>query len=339
LQRNIKRIRAETLEAINQRLLRYACRNKIERGRKVRIDCTVTETNIHHPTDSSLLWDCVRVLAKLVLRGRDLVSLPATDHRRRAKRRAIGIMNAKSEKARVPLYRDLLKVSRKTVGMAERMASALAGNELARQTAADLLVDLRHYLRLARQVISQAERRVLQGEQVPREDKIVSIFEAHTDIIVKDRREPLYGHKLCLATGVSGLVLDCVVQDGNPADSSLAQEMVHRQDRLYGRVPRQTAYDGGFASRDNLHDIKALGVKDVVFAKKRGLQVSDMAKSSWVYKRLRDWRAGIEGMISFFKRCFGLDRCLWRGVTSFRSYVWSSVVSANLLLMARHILQ
>lgn len=339
LQRNIKRLRPETLEAINQRLLGYARDQGIERGRKVRFDCTVTETHIHHPTDSSLLWDCVRVLTRLVLRGRDLVELPVSDHRRRAKRRALGIKNAKTKKEQVRLYRDLLKVSRKTVSMAERMVTALEESELVRLTAPDLSVELRHYLPLVRQVIDQAERRVLSGESVPSVEKIVSIFESHTDIIVKDRRDTLYGHKLCLATGASGLVLDCVVEEGNPADSTLAVDMVAKQRAVYKRVPRQVAFDGGFASKTNLAEIKELGVKDVAFAKKRGLKVTEMVKSSWVYKRLRDWRAGMEGMISFLKRCFGLDRCQWRGLSSFGSYVWSSVVTANLLLMARQVLQ
>jgi len=339
LQRNIKRIRAETLETINRRLVRYARGAGIERGRKVRIDCTVTETNIHQPSDSSLLWDCVRVLTRLLLWGREMVDIPVTDHRRRAKRRAMGIRNAKRKKERVGYYRDLLKVTRKTVGMAERMARALQESESARSVAPDLAMQLRLFIQRARRVISQTERRVLNGQRVPAQEKIVSIFEAHSDIIVKDRRDTLYGHKLCLATGASGFVLDCVVEEGNPADSTLAVDMVTRQETLYERVPRQVAFDGGFTSSANLKDIKGLGVKDVAFAKKRGLKVTEMVKSSWVYKRLRHFRAGIEGIISLLKRCFGMDRCMWCGLPSFRSYVWSSVVTANLLLMARHVLQ
>ena len=98
--------------------------------------------------------------------------------------------------------------------------------------------------------------------------------------------------------------------------------MIARQAKLYGRPPRQVAFDGGFASKDNLRNLKHDGVKDVMFSKKRGLKIVDMAKSSWVYKRLRNFRAGIEGMISFLKRCFGAGRCTWRGLTSFKSYVW-----------------
>jgi len=205
-------------------------------------------------------------------------------------------------------------------------------------TAICIWVELSHYIPLARRVIDQTERRVLGGEKLKPEEKLVSIFEPHTDIIVKDRRETYFGHKLAITGGASGLLTDLVIEEGNPADATIAEKMIARQKDIYGKFPRQAAFDGGFASRENLKSIKALGVKDVAFAKKRGLKVSDMAKSTWVYKRLRDFRAGIEGMISFLKRCFGLARCTWRGFESFKAYAWSSVVTANLLLMARRML-
>ena len=210
LQDNIKRVGAETLEAINRLLLAVADRQKVEKGRTVRVDCTVVESDIHHPTDSSLLRDSVRVLARLMERGRDQTNTRFTNHTRRAKRRALGILNAKSNKQREPLYRDLLDVTGRTVAMAERMAYALVGRD------ADLQAGLLHYARLAKQVISQTERRVLLKEPVPPEEKIVSIFEEHTDVIVKDRRDTYFGHKVCLTSGRSGLFLDCVIEDGNP---------------------------------------------------------------------------------------------------------------------------
>jgi len=331
LQENLKRVQPETLELVNHLVLATAQEMEVETGRQVRVDCTVVESNIHHPTDSSLLYDCVRVLARLMERGRDQSGVVFTNHTRRAKRRALGILNAKSEKQRQPLYRDLLKVTRKTVNAAESMASASCG--------AAVQAKLLHHVRLARMVINQTERRVLLGEKVPPDEKVVSIFEEHTDIIIKDQRDTYFGHKICLTSGKSGLFLDCVVQDGNPADSELATEMIARQTMLYDRPPRQAAFDGGFASKDNLHDLKIDGVKDVMFSKKRGLKVVDMAKSSWVYKKLRDFRAGIEGMISFLKRCFGAGLCTWRGLESFKSYIWGSVVSANLLILARHTME
>jgi len=338
LQRDIKKIRPQTLEAINRILLISAAAKGIEKGRKVRIDCTVVESNIHHPTDSSLLWDSVRVLSRLTQRAKEISGVVVTDHRRRAKRRALGILNARTKKRRLKLYRDLLKVATKTVGGAERVKAELKGlptTDLLEAMALD--AELQHYISLARQVIAQTQRRVLDGESLGPQDKIVSIFEPHTDIIIKDRRETLFGHKVTITGGASGLLTDLVIEQGNPADVTLAEKMISRHKDIYGTVPHQAALDGGFASKKNLASIKDLGVSDVVFAKKRGLAISEMAKSTWVYKRLRDFRAGIEGMISFLKRCFGMSRCTWHGLESFQAYAWSSVLTANLLLMARRL--
>ena len=112
--------------------------------------------------------------------------------------------------------------------------------------------------------------------------------------------------------------------------------MVERHIVRFGREPRQVVFDGGFAAKANLADIKALDVTDVVFSKRRGMEVSDMARSDWVYKGLVRFRAGIEAGISFLKRGFGLTRCTWKGLRSFKAYTWASVLTANLLTLARH---
>jgi IS5 family transposase len=346
LQRDIKKLRPETLEAINRVLLDVAVDNKLEKGRKARVDCTVVESNIHHPTDSSLLSDSVRVLSRLTRRAKEVFDLELhfVDHCRRARKRDLEILNATKDQQRQRPYRDLLRLTRFSVGYANeavralRLHGAASPHPFVQQAADNAAQELENYVSLALQVISQTERRVLHGEKVPAEEKVVSIFEPHSDILVKDRRETYYGHKVTLTGGASGLVLDLVVEEGNPADSTLAVGMIQRQRDIYGRVPRQAAFDGGFASKANLADIKNMGVKDVSFHKKRGLKISDMAKSTWVYKRLRNFRAGIEGMVSFLKRGFGLRRCTWRGFESFKSYAWASVVTANLLVMARHLL-
>jgi IS5 family transposase len=194
---------------------------------------------------------------------------------------------------------------------------------------------LKRYVELANQVIDQTERRVIHGESVPASEKVVSIFEPHTDIIVKDNRETFYGHKVCLTGGSSNLILDCVVEDGNPADSALTDKMLDRQKNIYGRYPLKVSLDGGFDSIINLKFAKGKGIKDVCFAKKRGLKIEDMCRSPWVYRRLRRFRAGIESGISWLKRCFGFDCCTWKMLCSFKSYVWTSIVSANLLTLAR----
>jgi IS5 family transposase len=184
-------------------------------------------------------------------------------------------------------------------------------------------------------VMDQTRRRVMEGEKVPAADKMVSFYECHSDIIEKGERETVFGHKLFVVGGSSGLILDCVIKRGNPADSSLFMPLVERQEKLYGRPPRQTSADGGFASTDNLRDAKEMGVSDVSFAKRRGLSVLEMVKSSWVYKKLRNFRAGIEANISVLKRAFGLTRCTWTGWDGFVKYVRSAIFAYNLLTLAR----
>jgi IS5 family transposase len=184
-------------------------------------------------------------------------------------------------------------------------------------------------------VIAQTERRVLRGESVPAEEKVVSFFECHTDIIVKSPREAHYGHKVFLTGGPTGLILDCIVERGNPNDTSMFPVLIERQERFYDRPPRQVSADGGFASQQNLQEAKERGVKDVAFSKRKGLSVLDMVKSKWVYKQLKNFRAGIEANISRLKRSFGFSRCDWTGWIGFTQYVWSALVSYNLLVLAR----
>ena len=170
---------------------------------------------------------------------------------------------------------------------------------------------------------------------MPAGEKLVSLFESHADIIVKGSRDAEYGHKLNLTTGRSGMILDLVIEAGNPADSDRLLPMLERHIDLYGRAPRQAAADGGFATRDNLATAKAWGVCDMAFHKKAGLRIEDMTRSNWVYRKLRNFRAGIEAGISCLKRAYGLARCTWRGLDHFKAYVWCSVVAYNLVLFTR----
>ena len=343
---NIKALRSHTLEKINRELVSAAEKAKIEKGRKVRVDCTVVESNIHSPWDSELLYDCVRVLTRLMVRARDVVGSAAlifSNRTRRAKRRRLAILNAKGAHQRRRLYRDLLKVTQETSRSARRAVHHLETSTwvdpVKRASVHGIAKDLRHFVDLTDKVMDQTRRRVIDEQSVPAEEKIVSIFEEHTDIIRKDRRQTFYGHKVCLTAGASSMILDCVILDGNPADSTLADTMIQRQVEIYQQAPRQVAYDGAFSSKANLKAIKDKGVEDVAFTKAHGLEVSQMVKSSWVYQRLRRFRCGIEGVISFLKRVFGLDRCTWRSLPSFKSYVWTSIITCNLLVMARHLLR
>jgi transposase, IS5 family len=348
LHANLKALRPATLEAINRLLVGAAQRAEVETGETARTDCTVVESNIHEPSDSELLWDCVRVLTRLLRQARDVLGSEQVEfgnRTRRAKRRRKEIAYAKNAEQRQRPYRDLLRITAEVYERGLAVRDLLRGAEVLKSLGVfeaivvqAIAASFDRFLPLTQRVIDQTKRRVLEGQSVPADEKVVSIFEEHTDIIRKDRRETLYGHKICLTGGASSMILDCKVLEGNPADSTLAKTMVDRQTEIFSRPPQQIVFDGCFASKANLIEIKASGVEDVVFSKGRGLEIGDMVKESWVYKRLRDFRAGIEGNISFLKRVFGLDRCTWKSWPSFQSYVWGSIVSFNLLVLARHLL-
>ena len=342
LQRNIKLVRAETLERINRALVHDAQEQGIEDGRRLRSDSTVIEAAILEPTDSRLLFDCVRVLARLLREARDYVALEYINHHKRAKRRSIAIQHAAKPEQRLPLYRDLVKVAENMVASAQFSVGKLEQEfppEAFHQPELGKLRDsLQRYIKLAERVLDQTRRRVFNGETVPASEKVVSIFEPHTDIIRKDRRDTLYGHKVFLTAGASGLIVDCFVERGNPTDSTKAVNAAKRAIKVLGKEPEQIVFDGGFSSRSNLGEIKALGIRDVAFSKAPGLAIKEMVKRTWLYQRLRHFRAGIEGIISFLKRCFGWDRCAWRSYGSFRAYTWGSVLAANLVMLARHTL-
>ena len=342
LQENIKAIREETWEAIHRDILSYAMREKVEKGRTVRVDSTAVETDIHHPTDSTLLADGIRIITRWLTEGKELAPPPRyqfSDHRRVVKKRVMTVLNARKDSVRQRAYRDLLHYAGLVKGYAvtaipelasyngHNLEDTFAGHELARR--------LERAVRILDKVIDQTERRVFKGEKVPASEKIVSFFEDHTDIIVKGKRDTEYGHKVFLSGGASTMILGCLIVRGNPADTDQYRSLLEQHRQWYGRMPRQVSADGGFASKDNLAFAKGNGVKDAVFAKKRGLSILEMAKSAWVYKKLRNFRAGIEAGISTLKRAFGLDRCTWSGWEGFKQYVWSSIVSYNLLVLAR----
>lgn len=137
----------------------------------------------------------------------------------------------------------------------------------------------------------------------------MSLFECHADVIVKGGRETQYGHKVFLTVGRSGLILDCLVPRGNPADTTLYPTLLARQVDINQRPPRQVAAAGGFATQENMTTAPRLEGKDAMVANKRGLRLLDVVQSLWVYQKLWNCRAGIEAVISRTKRCFGLNRC------------------------------
>jgi IS5 family transposase len=340
LQSVISAISDATWERINQRLLQCACKAKVEKGDMLRIDSTVTDAPIHAPSDSTLLWDSVRVLVRLLDEAGELAEGVTTinyrNHQRVAKKRMRAIKYTRGQDKKARLYRDLIVVTEKSLAYLQEVTVALQAVQMyLPRDYGYWKQQVAHFKPLICQVIEQTERRVFQGEKVPAGEKIVSIFEAHTDIIVKGARDVQYGHKLNLSTGRSGLILDVVIEEGNPADADRLLPMLDRHISQYGKAPRQMAADGGYASLANLNEAKARKVKDMAFHKKRGLTIENMVKSPWVYRKLRNFRAGIEAGISCLKRAYGLGRCTWKGLAHFRAYVWSSVVAHNLALFVR----
>lgn len=342
LQENIKALSVESWVAVHEATLRYGERQGWEKGRKARVDSTVVETNIHLPTDSTLLVDGIRIITRWLAEGQELSRRPAyvfVDHNRRAKKRGLEIQHAKKERVREKAYKDLLGLAGRTRGYALGAIPVLQGYVSGDRDeclkAQGLAKKLEEAVGILTRVIRQTERRVLRGEGVPSGEKVVSFFEEHTDIIVKSRRDTQYGHKVFLTGGRTGMILDCVIERGNPNDTVLFPLLLDRQERFYDRVPRQVSADGGFASQENLREAKSRGIKDVAFAKRKGLSVLEMVKSSWVYKQLKNFRAGIEANISRLKRSFGFSRCDWTGWLGFQQYVWSALVSYNLLVLAR----
>lgn len=342
LQENLQKIEPETWGRIFKGLLTSDELRDHETGEKVRVDATVTESNVHRPSDSSLLWDSVRVLTRLMNRAYAAFGVAFDDLSRAAKKLQSRIFYAPKKAARALAYQKLLAVAERVDAQVVRSTTSLLALELedadarrARDRDA-LIAEFGRQRALFARVMSQTRRRVIEGESVPAAEKVLSIFEPHTALIVKNGAGPQYGHKLTLTAGASGIVLDCVIERGNPGDVTVAVRQLERQKRLLGKAPHTAVFDGGYVSRENFDKAKELGTKRPVFSKTRGcLTPEEMAGSRRTYRRLRHFRAGMEGVISYLKRAFGLDRCTWKGARRFASYVWSSIVAANLTTLAR----
>jgi len=275
------------------------------------------------------------VMTRLLKMGRDLyafVVFPNRNRRAKGLGRNIKYSRAKNRKQR---YRQLLKVTQETLSYFEKARELILPQECLCEKAHAWLVEYETHHPLIIEIIDQTKRRVLTGESVPASEKVISLFEPHADIISKGNRETIFGHKLNLISGKSSLILDAVIEKGNPADSERFLPMLERQNDIYNGYPKSSAADGGYASKENLQKAKDLGVHQVMFHKKRGLQIEDMVKSKWAYRQLRNFRAGVEANISCLKRAYGFTRCLWRGFQKFKAYIWSGVVAYNLMLMAR----
>jgi len=340
---NIKKISPDGWEEIHKVITRVAIKLGVEKGKSVRMDSTGVESNIHYPTDGELLWDCVRVLDRViegVMEEYPDMEIAYHNHTKRAKKRRYRIVNTSSKEKRAEAYRDLLRVSRATEKYSESCIEQL--EKKAKRGDIEAVVykeNLAGYLKSLKIIINQTERRVLQGESVESKDKLVSIFETHSDILAKGKRKVVFGHKILLSGGKSNLILDCMIERGNWSDAESFGEGIDRLEGKYGYIPEEITTDGGFASGDNYNYAVGKGIKKVLFTKKCTSKIVDLVKTSRAYKRLKKFRAGIEGCISAAKRAYGLSRCTWRGWQSFQSYVWLSVIAFNLNILAEALLK
>ena len=341
LQDNISRISEESWKIISATIVVDAKDQKIELCKQIRVDSTVTDSDIHHPTDASLLYDCIRVGVREFKKAIQKVDkkswrLISREDVKRSKTLLYKINNSKNDVERLPYYKELLKISNKLHKGLPVIINKLDKECVKKRGLDKILKQLQDVFFHLEKIIFQTQKRVIEGKKVSREKKVVSIFEPHTDIIVKGQRDVQFGHKIFLTSGTSNMILDCQIPDGNPADSDMFLNILSSVKKTYDSCPAKISADGGFASQQNLKEAKDMGAKDICFPAKKGMKVLKMVKSTWVFKKLLNWRAGIEAIISFLKRCFGMRVATWKGHDGFKKYVRSAVCAYNFIVLARH---
>jgi transposase, IS5 family len=342
-------IGAPTLGALNDRAVELARTLKVTRGRKLRTDATVVETNIHHPTDDALLADGVRVISRLVRRAKGLIPQsvrqaargePFRNRTRSAKRWAHKVSKMarrRRQEAKASYraaYERLIEVARASIKQAERVQSMLQEAPGSRR----LPEELSHFAELLEQVISQSHRRVLEGEEVPATQKLVSVFEEHTAIIRrgKARKQTEFGRKVWLSEVDGGIISGFRILEGNAGDEAQLRPALEDHRRLFGKPPELVAADRNVHSRENERLAKEMGVKKVCLPKagNKSAEREEYEGQGW-FKRARRFRAGIEGRISVMKRRQYLGCCRDRGEEGFDRWVGWGVLTANLGTIAR----
>jgi len=336
LQSTIRSIKPETLEKVHETLSGNWLKQGILSMDKLRIDSTVVAGNIAPPSDSQLLNDGVRVLSRLLAKSNTVtgVKIRFTDQRKLSKSLAFQIFNAKNARKEV-LYPKLLKCTRVVLVQIDRSLEKVKATALDSDQKKKWLNQVKRYRDLTVKIISQTERRVIRKESVHSSEKIVSLFESHTDIIIKGFRDVQYGHKINISSEKSGFITYLSIEKGNPSDTDLFIPVLDFHRSKLGRLPHSVVADGGYASQVNVAEGRYMGVKRVVFHKPVGLPLRAMGVTSKTFDLLRHFRAGVEGNISELKRAFGATKATWKGLDGFKAYVWSSVISYNLMRLAR----
>ena len=328
----ISQIKGETLKKfmieINRIMIKEAA---VEDCKSLRTDSTVVETDIHYPTNNELTWDCIKTSHRLLKKLEESGCLKKVrNNQKQAKKNRFQINNTKKEDKRKELFDNQLKLLRNSINQAERaVIEASTKGDIKDWVIAE---ELKRLIPKMEKVHDITRRHELLGEKVPNSEKIFSIYEAHTDIIVKGRREAEFGHKVNLTAGRSNIILDVEIVDGNPKDSQLYEGVLDRIQRDYGVTPRDVVTDGGYASLKNQEIAKGKGVVNIVFNKIVG-SLKNITTSLNMETRLKKWRSGIEAVISNVKRGFKLFRCDWKGKGHFDAKVLWSVIAYNIRVM------
>jgi IS5 family transposase len=347
--RGFTRLTPETLKAINDLVVQAAVELGLEDGQKLRVDTTVVQTDIHHPTDNTLLWDVVRVVTRLI--GRLATALGRRrikgfrDRTRSARRRMQKIQRMTSRQRQdqqTATYRELIGIAEGAIESARaalRQTRKACGKDMIADLAiAETRKEIEHFCVLGDRVIDQSRRRVLNGEQVPTVEKLYSIFEPHTDLIKRGKvRSPIeFGHKVFLAESARGLITQYDVLDGNPIDEQHVVISLVRHKQTFGDVPELYGSDRGFFSEKNVTSCKREGVKVVCIPQRGGTKAPERAayEKSREFKDGQRFRAGIEGRISVLFRGRGMKRCLAEGRDRFELWVAAAVLAKNLMKIA-----
>ena len=344
-------VQPKTLERFNQRLTQLAAQLKVTRGRRLRTDGTVIESNIHPPSDSSLLADSVRVIGRTLSRAKQALGEQAglgqkvfRNRIRSARRlaRQVGeAMQRRGDQAKEEgkaTYRKLIQVTEATIRQAQQVLPVLQ-ERVSCQTQR-LAQTLETFIPKVEQVVAQTIRRVLHQEKVPAQEKIVSIFEPHSDIIRRNKahKPTEYGHKVWLDEVDGGIVTRWDVLDGNPNDDRQWLPSLDHHIERFGKAPRQASADRGVHSTNNEYQAHQRGVQRVILPKpgRRSEARLKHEKQTW-FKRGRRWHNGVEGRISVLKRCYELNRCRDHGQDGFERWVGWGVIVANLKTIGRKV--
>jgi IS5 family transposase len=341
-----KLIGPQTLEGLNERVVALAFERKVTRGRKLRTDATVVETNICHPTDSGLLNDGIRVLGRLMGKAKEVLGASGEEFRNRtrsAKRLARSIAEGarrRGEEAKEvskAAYERLIGVARASLKQATKVQQMLRLQAQAR-LGGRLADELERYEGLLERVVDQTERRVLSGESVAAGEKLVSLFEEHTAIIARGKagKKTEFGRKVWLSEVEGGIVSGYRILEGNPADEKQLLPTLEDHLRLFGGPPGLVAADRGVYSSANEQSARGMGVRRVALPKKgaKDAERQRHERQGW-FRRGRRFRAGIEGRISVMKRRGYLGRCRDKGEEGFGRWIGWGVLSSNLHAIAR----